>query len=256
MNETINSKTNSVAPLRHTAVYRLADLDIRISCRYPYSAKLLKPYLTDGTRYDFDATPTEEDILAVDPESGASFAYLESLAILKSISNELLISYDGFLFHSSSLAYNGGGYAFTARSGTGKSTHARLLKELLGDELTYINDDKPFVRYFPDKDEFKIYGNPWNGKHGLGDNVSFPLKGVCILTRSENNFIKREKDLFAALSCLGNQILYPDTREQGEKFMELVSLLFEKVPFFRLGCNISEEAAKTSFEGMMRGSEK
>ena len=34
--------------------------------------------------------------------------------------------YDTFLFHGSAIAVDGAAYIFTAKSGTGKSTHARL----------------------------------------------------------------------------------------------------------------------------------
>ena len=247
-----NKRELTELPVRY-AIYKLADLRIKIGMRFAYSAKMLEPYRVSGDEYDFEVTPREEDIAAIDPEVPASDYYRENLAVLKLVSDRLLDDYDGFLFHCTSLEYAGNGYAFTARSGTGKSTHARLLTQLLGNKISYINDDKPFVRYFRDRDEFVIYGNPWNGKHNLGNNVSAPLKGVCILTRGKENSIRREKDLFRVLSCLGNQILYPDTREQGEKFMDLINLLFEKVPFYLLSCNISEEAAKTSFEGMIKG---
>ena len=239
-------------PVRY-AVYKMADLRIKIGMRYVYSAKMLKPYEVDGEQFDFEVNPTGADIASIDPEVETGDFYRENLAILKIISDKLLDDYDGFLFHCTSLMYSDRGYAFTARSGTGKSTHARLLRELLGDEISYINDDKPFVRYFREKGEFVIYGNPWNGKHNLGNPVSAPLKGVCILTRGKENSIRREKDLFGVLSCLGNQILYPDTREQGEKFMDLINLLFEKVPFYLLACNMNKDAAKTSFEGMIKG---
>ena len=259
MTDERNEKTNNLSAgdkPYHAATYRLADLNIKIGCRYAYSYKMLEPYRTETENIDFEVYPTDEDILTVDPESDAPVWYKENLAILKLISNKLIDCYDGFLFHCSSLLYEGGGYAFAAKSGTGKSTHARLLNEFLGDKIRYINDDKPFVRYFKDEGVFKIYGNPWNGKHNLGENVSAPLKGVVILTRGEKDEVKREKDLFRVLSCLGNQILYPENEEQAEKFLELVNVLFEKVPFYLLKCTKNISAAEETYRGVLRGEEK
>ena len=253
------TKTENILPSkepRKAAVYRLADIDIKIGCRYPYSYKLLEPYKAETENFDFEVYPSEEDIVAVDPDSSAPAWYKENLAILKIISNKLIDCYNGFLFHCSSLLYEGGGYAFAAKSGTGKSTHARLLSELLDDKISYINDDKPFVRYFEDEGVFKIYGNPWNGKHDLGANVSAPLKGVVILTRGEKDEVKREKDFFRVLSCLGNQILYLENEAQGEKFLELVSILFEKVPFYLLKCTKNISAAEETYRGVLRGEEQ
>ncbi len=55
---------------------------------------------------------------------------------------ESLLEYGVLLFHGSSVAVDGFGYIFAAQSGTGKSTHARLWRELLGERAVMVNDDK------------------------------------------------------------------------------------------------------------------
>ncbi|MDD7517902.1 hypothetical protein [Ruminococcus flavefaciens] len=40
--------------------------------------------------------------------------------------------YDTVLFHGSVIAVDGHGFLFTAKSGTGKSTHTRLWREYFG----------------------------------------------------------------------------------------------------------------------------
>ena len=53
------------------------------------------------------------------------------------------------LFHSAVVSLDGRGYMFLGKSGTGKSTHARLwLQNIPGTEL--MNDDNPAVRVKPD----------------------------------------------------------------------------------------------------------
>ena len=56
---------------------------------------------------------------------GCSDAYLETLAIYRKIA-EKMPAYDTFLFHGSAISVDGKAYIFTAKSSTGKSTHARL----------------------------------------------------------------------------------------------------------------------------------
>lgn len=51
-----------------------------------------------------------------------------------------------FLFHGSCVAVDGEGYLFAAKSGVGKSTHARLWRELLGDRAVMFSDDEPLIR--------------------------------------------------------------------------------------------------------------
>ena len=57
-----------------------------------------------------------------------------------------LLKFDGMMLHSSCVEKDGFAYLFSARSGTGKSTHSHLwLKNLEGTRI--INDDKPALIY-------------------------------------------------------------------------------------------------------------
>lgn len=50
------------------------------------------------------------------------------------------------MIHGSAISVGREGYLFTAKGGTGKSSHARLWRELLGDRAVMMNDGKPFIR--------------------------------------------------------------------------------------------------------------
>ena len=71
--------------------------------------------------------------------------YLEELAVYRKIA-EKMPEYDTFLFHGSAVAVDRVCYIFTAKSGTGKSTHTRLWRTLLGERAVMVNDDKPLIR--------------------------------------------------------------------------------------------------------------
>jgi serine kinase of HPr protein (carbohydrate metabolism regulator) len=100
-----------------------------------------------------------------------------------------LMRYNGLRIHASAVEVDGKAYLFSANSGTGKSTHTRLWREVFGDRAVMVNDDKPFLRMT--EGAVMVYGSPWNGKHGLGCNLSVPLKAVCILERGEENRIEK-----------------------------------------------------------------
>ena len=74
-----------------------------------------------------------------------SDAYLETLAVYRKIAAGLL-DYDTLLFHGSVVAVDGAAYLFTAKSGTGKSTHTRLWQKQFGARAVMVNDDKPLIR--------------------------------------------------------------------------------------------------------------
>ena len=162
----------------------------------------------------------------------------------------LVVKYNAMLFHGSAVMCDGKGYVFTAPSGTGKSTHTRLLTNFNSD-ISYINDDKPFIRYFEDENKFYVYGTPWKGKHGLGSNVKVPLKAICFLSRGEVNEIEKV-DSFSVLDQIFSQTVKPNDEKAVNSFTETLSKLMQLVDFYKLKCNMESDAPKTSFNGMIR----
>lgn len=73
-----------------------------------------------------------------------------------------LMQLGGGVLHSSSLAWRGQGVAFSANSGTGKSTHTGLWKQVFGDEVEIINDDKPAIWF--DEGQPMLCGTPGAAK--------------------------------------------------------------------------------------------
>ena len=86
-----------------------------------------------------------EDMLEGNAVRRFSDPYLETLAVYRKIALNL-IDHDILLFHGSVIAVDGEAYLFTAKSGTGKSTHTRLWRAYFGDRAVMVNDDKPLLR--------------------------------------------------------------------------------------------------------------
>ena len=122
-------------------------------------------------------------------ENGASsFALNNSLMVMYALSTATL---ETALFHAAAVRYKERGYLFLGKSGTGKSTHARLwLKYNEGAEL--FNDDNPVVRLFKSdngKMFAKAYGSPWSGKTSCYKNVGVRLGGLVFLSQAPFNKI-------------------------------------------------------------------
>lgn len=180
------------------------------------------------------------------PPRNYSDAYLETIAIQRKVT-EIFFDYDTLLFHGSVVAVDGQAYLFTAKSGTGKSTHTRFWREVFGDRAVMVNDDKPFLKITPEG--VIAYGSPWNGKHGLGTNISVPLKAICILERGEENEI-HEIPSQEALKMLFQQSQRPQNRSNLLKYMDLVDKLAQKTTFYRMACNMDPQAAKVAYSAM------
>lgn len=91
--------------------------------------------------------------------------------------------FGGILFHASSIIYDDIAIAFTAPSGTGKST-ARAMWE--GHGAVCINDDKCILKM--EGGHLFVYPSPWSGKHRKDTNVSHELNAIVCLGRGNNTF--------------------------------------------------------------------
>lgn len=180
-----------------------------------------------------------------DAPDAFSDGYLESLAFYRAFVT-LALDYDVLLLHGSAISYLGYGYIYSAASGTGKSTHARLCKEVFGDDVQYINDDKPLLRRLGG--EWYVFGTPWDGKHHLSENRCVPLGGICELARGETNEI-HPANADAALRTLLRQVYRPDDEDRMKKTLDLAVSLAE-IRFWQMKCNISRDAAVMSLGEM------
>ena len=228
-----------------------------ISALFDSTRTFCKDYITDASP-DFEIAIHPEDI-QLERDKAAKEAraegreasnypddYLETLAVYRKVVAKLL-DYDILLFHGSVIAVDGTAYLFAAKSGTGKSTHARLWREYFGDRAVMINDDKPLLQI---TDTTVIaYGTPWNGKHHLSNNISAPLKAICFLERERNNHIFAV-DKRSVFSKLCQQSYRPDNAEALSKTLSLVDRLGSRVELYRLDCNMEQEAAVVAYRGM------
>ena len=213
-----------------------------------------KAYLTDGEP-DLFVEATAEDIAqmreaaaredALEGKQPQSYSdgYLESLAVYRKIC-EAMVDFDTILMHGSVVAVDGQAYLFTAKSGTGKSTHTRFWREVFGERAVMVNDDKPLLKLT--EDGVLACGTPWDGKHHLSTNICLPLKAICILERGERNEIHAISPQ-EALPMVFQQTYRP--KKLG-KYMEIIDKLMGRVDFYRMKCTMSQDAAKMAFEAM------
>lgn len=244
-----------------TGTYRIADLNIGITSLHEGVHRLCAAYSSPDPEPNLAVTTSQADIdfeleksrreaaLEGIPAPRCSDAYLETLAVYRQIA-ERLPAYDTVLFHGSCVAVDGVGYLFTAKSGTGKSTHTRLWRELLGDRAVMINDDKPLIRIADDG--AVIYGTPWDGKHRLSTNASVPLRAICILERSEANRIE-PINTREAYPMLLQQVYRPADAEAMRKTLTLIDRLGRTVRLWRLNCNMDIESARLAYDTINEG---
>ena len=237
-------------------VYRIADHNIGIESHFPGVHRMCADYRIEGQPEIVISVGMDElneawnkiELQIKDgelPEREHSLEYLEAVRVYKRIAEQTPF-WDIFMLHGSAIAVDGVGYVFSAKSGTGKSTHSRLWRTFLGNRAEMVNDDKPLIKVLNDGTA-TVYGTPWDGKHKLGKNIAVSLKAICMLERSRQNWI-READKTEIYPILLQQVYRPYNIKAMDKTLDLVGRL--NVKFYRMGCNMDINAAELAYNAM------
>ena len=262
---------------------QIAEVLVAIENRYAFTEQLCADYIVDvlPDECNFSVLATPEEIAAENSDEGTfSPAYCESLALYRKICTRML-DYDAFLFHAAIVSYAGRGFAFAAKSGTGKSTHVAQWMRALGDDVTVVNGDKPILRWrsgevvdgegtcartpsvaSPDGNaaetacdqlagEFIAYGTPYCGKENWGQNTSVPLRAVCFIERcepGEPDCLSRLEDDGEIVARIMNQILMPHDPALAARQLDLLDRLVNSAPFYVLRCTPTPAAFDAAFQ--------
>lgn len=168
---------------------------------------------------------------------------IEKLWVYRQIA-ERIPEYGALLIHATAVRVDGSAYLFLGPSGAGKTTHAKLWKRYFGDRMRVINDDKPLIRLTDD--EILVCGSPWSGKERWQNRITAPLRGCICINQAEENRI----DLMtheASWEVIMNQVYRGRDPETVRRTLELVDIMKERAPVYRLECNRNYEAVEVAF---------
>lgn len=231
----------------YSGVYLIAGKTVKITSIYNDVHAMCEDYKTYGD-YDFAVEIGEGDIIFEREHADGVYAdgYLETLAVYRKI-GELIADLNRIIFHGSAISVDNQCYIFTAKSGTGKSTHTRLWREKFGDRAVMVNDDKPILEI--KGDEIIVHGTPYNGKHRLSTNTSVPLKAICIINRGDENTIQNadKNDAFVKLITQTYRTNNPKT---AAKVIALLDKIVKTVPIYQLYCNMEKSAVDVAYNAM------
>lgn len=149
------------------------------------------------------------------------------------------------LIHASLVRQAGYGYAFIAKSGTGKSTQVSMwLRYLEGCDL--MNDDNPVIRMIDGKPY--IYGSPWSGKTPCYRNVKAKLGAITQIDRSSANSIEPLKPVEAFASMLVSCSMMKWDKDIFNRICDTVTHIIETTGIYILHCLPNKEAAEVCHE--------
>lgn len=232
--------------------YRIADFPVKMNCVSRFMRELAITYeeTVDDNEKFIDLCYQEEDLKEQMDMGIGMFEYNYTLVQWV----QRLVDEEAFCFHSSALSVDGEGIMFSANSGTGKSTHARLWKEFIKDhQIIQLNDDKPVIR-FKDGRPW-VYGTPWSGKHCIHQNGKAPAKALVFLEQAPENSIQRIPPEKAFELVFPQVIGGKRDAKQVYDLMTLLDRFIRSIPVYKLKCNISKEAAELSYHTIWKGIE-
>ena len=228
--------------------YKICDLVVACDFRFETMQNRAEKFLCEWTLKSQIEIPYDKSHHELPLKRGPHFSEkdCEVMSTGQKFYNALL-DYEGFMLHSSAVMVDGKVYLFSAPSGTGKSTHTRQWLKLFGERAAIINDDKPAIRI--NENGIFAYGTPWSGSSEQNLATCGKLQGICVLERSAENFITPLEQSKAVYSIL-NQTIRPSDPDRMDKLLASLDKVIREVPVWKMGCNISTDAARLAYEAM------
>ena len=211
----------------------IAGIPIGIESRFGSTKQLYRDYLTNRLPWVTVSASEEEMKLEGQetPEENEQLCIYRKIALL-------MMDYEAFLMHAAVISIDGQGIAFTAESGTGKTTRVLLWQKAFGNRMKVVNGDKPMMRFINDR--LYACGTPWRGKERMGENTRVPMKAVCFIQRGENVSLQR-MDVKDITLRLFKQVLVPNDPKLMGVFMNLMERFVQEIPFYLYTCNMDKE---------------
>lgn len=230
-------------------IYSIAGLNVEFKSRFSLIERKCIEYLTESDApANITVSATDEDLRRERLSSSKEFSdeYIESICLYRNLCLKMP-KFDGILLHSSLVSVKDKGIAFLAKSGVGKSTHTLLWKQLLDENLTIVNGDKPIIRIFDGKPI--AFGTPWGGKEGLQTNTNIQLTDLCFIERSDVDSVSK-MNVDEAVNRIMQQVLVPTDPVAAEKTLEIVDLIVSSCHLWLIKCTPNVSAAKVGYKAL------
>lgn len=147
----------------------------------------------------------------------------------------------GFLsFHGVLMEYKYKGVIISAPSGTGKTTHARMWRDIK--KALIINGDRTVCQYI--KNRWTGVGFPWSGTSGEQINRSVPIKAIVVLERGNANEAYQITGLEAFGAVLPHILCPTWDADLTGKAMDLLNDFLRDIPVIRLQCRPDPESVE------------
>lgn len=166
--------------------------------------------------------------------------------LLGMLFNYKLTYFNGVSLHGSAIKFDDDAIIFTAPSGVGKSTQAKLWKQKYGNRVTFINDDKPALRF--EDGELYCYGTPFAGKEHLNGNTEAKVKAIINVVRGDVNKIEKTGKKESIALMLEETARSMLNGNANRNIFTAIEHILSCTPIYKLTCTKQLEAVETVYK--------
>lgn len=141
-------------------------------------------------------------------------------------------------FHASQIAYRGKGILFTAPSGTGKTTQAKLWRDCRGAEL--VCNDRTLIRRTGEK--WMTYGYPLDGSEPVRSTKVMTLGAIVLLHQGKENRVERLHGAKAVAELMSQLVLDAWDVDARMHAVDRILDVMKEIPVYRLSCRPEPDA--------------
>jgi len=175
-----------------------------------------------------------DDILITEDVSRAIFMTLRTILI------PVLAKKSTLMIHSSSIIWKDRGIVFSAPSGTGKTTHTNIWKQLYGARI--LDGDVTAVRV--ENGEAVAYGLPWCGTSNEFLNENVCLDSIVFLEQAKENHIYKLRYEEAVMRILSRAFLLPLNSKMMDLYIDIADKIAKATDCYVLECLPDQSAVE------------
>lgn len=149
-----------------------------------------------------------------------------------------MIQRDSLILHCAYVEYHKKAILFSAPSGTGKSTQAKLWERYRGSRT--VNGDRALLRIIDGV--WSACGWPVCGSSGICEVGDFPINTIVMLRQGKDNHVERLSPIQAFSQLYAQITINQWNCVFVQHVMELIENLIGQIPVYQLTCNMTEDA--------------
>ncbi len=167
--------------------------------------------------------------------------------ILRMLPIRQMLLYHNILFlHASQVLHQNRAVVFSAPSGTGKTTQAKLWQQYRNAEI--LCNDRTLLK--KSGGEWLTYSYPYDGSEPIQNSKTGKLACITLLRQSQEDQIIRLSPIKAITQLLPQTVIDTWDPASRSKAIGLIADIYEAVPIYQLDCTVSQSAVSVLEEAL------